>query len=362
VVASELPVLKPTSDPPDQAEQIPLVSVGNIHVFVVGPDWAETYQLMVGATPCRHLSFEVPPRNFSPPELANPLAVNFNDQVQLLGYDLPTRRIHPGGRLPLTLYWQALTYMGEDYQIFDNLLDHQQRRWGGYDRRARDGYSTLRWVPGEVITDAFGVPVDPAAPPGVYTLDIGLYRQTEDGAESLPLVVEGQPTAQTSIRLGPIKVGGPPPDVVTPNPMPQTTLKQSLGDQITLVGYDVTDQNGQPISAPSSRDASISNLNLTLYWQADTSPSVDYTTFVHLRDATNQTVAQQDTPPARGRYPTSLWESGEVIVDEISLSVASLPPGQYRLVAGLYDLATGRRLVVPGNPANEINLETIELP
>jgi hypothetical protein len=344
---------------PDQAEQTPLVSVDDFHIFMVGPDWSEEYQLVVGSAPCHHLVFDVPSRNFTPPEIPNLLEANFNNEVKLLGYELSTRHIQPGGRLPLTLYWQALDYMGEDYQIFDNLLDSEQHRWGGYDRRARDGYSTMRWVPDEVITDAFGVPVDLAAPPGVYTLDIGLYRQTADRAESLALVVEGQPTAQTSIRLGPIKVGGPPPDVIVTNPMPQTTLRQSLGGQITLLGYDLTDAAGQPLSTPSSPD---SVLNLTLYWQVDASPSIDYSTFVHLRDISGQTVTQQDAPPANGRYPTSLWEPGEVIVDEISLPLADLPPGPYTLVVGLYDLATSQRLAVPGNPANEISLESIDLP
>jgi hypothetical protein len=358
VIASDTPVLKPIS--PDQTAQIPLMTVDNFHIFIVGPAWTETYQLVVGSTVCRRLYFDLPSRHFDLPEIASPLAVNFNNQVQLLGYELPTRRIHPGGRLPLTLYWQALDYMGEDYQIFDNLLDGDQHRWGGYDRRAQDGYSTLLWVPGEVITDAFGVPVAPAAPDGIYTLDIGLYRQTEAGAISLPLVVEGQPTEQTSIRLGPIKVGGPPPAVIAYDPELQTVLNQSLGDQITLLGYELTDPAGQPIPTLVSPP---STLKLSLYWRADTSPAADYTTFVHLRDASNQTVAQKDTPPANGRYPTSLWDTGEIIVDEILLSLDHVPSGDYTLIIGLYNPAmNAERLIVPGNPANEITLETIDLP
>jgi hypothetical protein len=345
VIAADPPVLVSALD---QTEQAPLVSVGQFHAFIVGPDWDDLYELKVGPTACGWLNFDVPPRYFQPPQIAHPLDVNFNNEVKLLGYELPTRRIEPGGRLPLTLVWQGLATMGDDYQIFDNLLDEQQQRWGGYDRRARDGYSTLLWVPGEVITDAFGVPVDPAAPDGVYTLDIGLYRQTETGAESLPVMGEGQPTEQTGIRLGPIKVGGPPPDIVTDNPAPQVVLNQFLGGQIALLGYDLKLQDD--------------HLNLTLYWQPTASPDVDYTTFVHLRDASNRTVAQKDAPPGNGRYPTSLWDSGETIVDPITLPVAEVSSGDYTLVVGLYDFATGQRLPVAGNPANEINLEIIELP
>jgi hypothetical protein len=253
--------------------------------------------------------------------------------------------------------------MGEDYRIFDNLLDSGQRRWGGYDRRAKDGYSTLLWAPGEVIVDRFGVPVDPAAPAGVYTLHIGLYREVSGQALSLPLVTDGQPTQQTSIQLGPIKVGGPPPDVVVDRPAPLVAVHQSFDHELTLLGYDLIGQNDRPLQQGADQ---AQDLNLTLYWQAETSPALDYTVFVHLRDQWNQIARQQDVPPANGRYPTSLWEAGEVIGNEVSLSLAGLSPGEYKLVVGLYDLATGTRLPLAqvseaSEQVDELHLKSITL-
>jgi hypothetical protein len=346
VISSDTPKLAARSG---LGEEEPWLSEGIFHVFMVGPAWEKAYDLVVNSTVCQQLVFDLPPREFALPKTPHQLETNFNNQVMLLGYDLPVRRIQPGERLPLTLYWRALDYIGQDYQIFDNLLDNQQNRWGGYDRRARDGYSTLLWVPGEVITDAFGVPVDPAAPPGIYTLDIGLYLKTEDGANSLPLVVDGQPSAQTGVRLGPIKVGGAPSGILTTDPQPQVALNQSLGNgQLVLLGYD---------SVPGTE-----SLQLTFYWRVITPLFTDYTTFVHLRDGTNQNITQKDSPPAGGLYPTSLWDSGEVIVDTISLPLAGVSPGIYTPVVGLYDFVTGQRLPVKDNSANEILLETIEIP
>lgn len=359
VIQPDLPTLAPPVDKPGQAEQKPLLSVENRHIFVVGPDWVGHYQLWHGVTLCQDIWVNTPLRAFASPLIPQPLIANFNQEVQLLGYELPTRRIQPGQRLPLTLYWQALAYMGEDYHIFDNVLDREQRRWGGYDRRPRDGYSTLLWAPGEVITDAFGVPIDPAAPAGIYTLDIGLYRKTAAGPVSLPIIQAGQPAGSNSVRLGPIKVGGPPPEVVTNNPAPPVKLNQTLGNQITLLGYslDRTSIDNCQLSIDKCQ------LSLTLYWRADVIPAADYTTFLHLRNAANQTVAQKDGPPAAGRYPTSLWDTGEIIVDEISLPLTGdIPPGRYTPVIGLYNFATNERLVTPGNPANEIDLEPVELP
>lgn len=362
VIAPEPPRLLPLSAGAGRPQESPFISAGEFHVFIVGPDWANKYQLAVGKQTCHTLTTDLPLRYFTPPEIPQPLTVNFNNELQLLGYELPARRIEPGQRLPLTLYWQALTYMGQDYHIFDNLLDDNQRRWGGYDRRAQDGYSTLLWTPGEVITDSFGVPVDPDAPPGVYTLDLGWYRRTETGPLSLPLVgANGQPTGQNSLRLGPIKVGGPPPEAVTDNPDPQIKLNRPFGPagEITLLGYTLTDERGELLENLKSK---IQNLKLRLYWQANAPLPVDYTTFFHLRDAANQNVAQKDQPPAAGRYPTSLWDAGEVIVDEIMLPLANVPPGNYAPVVGLYNFATGERLPVAGNPNNELLLERINLP
>jgi hypothetical protein len=130
-----------------------------------------------------------------------------------------------------------------------------------------------------------------------------------------------------------------------------------LGSQITLLGYD--------LKRPAQNcQLSIVNcqLSIVLYWRADTIPTTDYTTFVHLRNEANEKVAQKDGPPAAGRYPTSLWDMGEIIVDEIALPLAELPSGRYTPVVGLYNLATGDRLTVPGHPANEIYLEPIDLP
>jgi len=362
VMAAQTPKLRLKSHASAASEQQPFQSVANFHIFVVEHDWPSAGQLWVAGQECGQLEFDIPPRNFTRPDIPHLLPANFNNQIELLGYDLPTRRIQAGERLPLTLYWRALSYMGQDYRLFANPLDANQQRWGGYDRRPRDGYSTLRWTPGEVITDPFGIPISPNAPPGIYTIDFGFYRESKDGADYLPLVHEDQPTEQRSIRLGPIKVGGPPPQVVTTNPNPQVSLEQTLGQQITLLGYTLTNSAGQPISSNQSPISNLQSLALTLYWQADTRPAADYTTFFHLRNGSNQTVAQKDAPPAGGGYPTSLWNTGEVIVDELVLPLENIPPGQYTPVVGLYNPVTGYRLATPANPANEITLESINIP
>jgi hypothetical protein len=308
--------------------------------------------------------------------MTHPLEANFAGQVKLLGYDLPQRRVQPGEGLPLTLYWQGLRWMGEDFVIFERLLDNQGIAWGGYDRRAKENYSTLFWAPGEIVTDGFAVPVDAAAPPGVYNLSLGWYRRVGEQAESLAIInpETGQPTESTAVMIGPIKVGGPPAGVTVTAANPQYELDIVLGDQIKLLGFDLMNQQASaPVKSGSTSNPNLptfqpfdfaqdkpSNLlHLKLYWQALAAPQTDYTVFTHVRNATGETVAQKDGPPAGGAYPTSLWDAGEIIKDEISIPLENVATGEYEVVVGMYDFQTGLRLSVAENSNGEITLAKV---
>jgi hypothetical protein len=287
------------------------------------------------------LRVQVRQRSFAVPPMSTEIRANFGDEIMLLGYDFPERRVQPGGALPITLYWQALRATNRHYVVSNHLLNNVSLlQWGGRDRVPRDFYSTVLWTPGEVVQDEYWVPVDPAAPPGVYRLDIGLYVALLGQLWYLPLVADGETLDTNDVTIAPIKVGGPPPDITVAKPAPEHVQVANLADQVTLLGYDMSLE-------PRA-------LRLTLYWRADARLPADYTTFVHVRDVTGQAtgqaeaiVAQMDRPPADGAYPTSLWDVGEVIRDTILVPVPShIPAGEYEIIIGLYNLATGQRLPV----------------
>jgi hypothetical protein len=355
--------------------------------FIIGPDWPPgDYRLQSEDEVVLRVGENQ--RNFQIPAISHPLEADFEGQVKLLGYELPTRRVQPGEGLPVTLYWQGLRWMSEDFVIFNRLIDnprddHQQGVWGGYDRLARENYSTLLWAPGEIITDGFAVPIAPDAPAGIYTLNLGWYRQVNGAAQSLLILnpKTGQPTGATSVTIGPIKVGGPPPGVTVTGITPQTEVNVALGEQIELLGFDLANTlsgsvqpplgTGQRISESANGESLLTSspprllasrpLRLTFYWQALTLPETDYTVFVHVRNAAGETVAQKDGPPVGGAYPTSLWDTDEIIKDEISIPLEQVKPGQYELVVGMYDFATGLRLPVADSPDGSILLQSFEV-
>jgi hypothetical protein len=294
--------------------------------------------------------------------MAQRVEANFADQAKLLGYDLDANRAERGGGIPITLYWQALDWLGDDYTIFTKLLAADQSVHGGRDRLPREGYRTLYWAPGEIVIDPFGVPINNDTPDGVYYLNIGLYKVVNQQAHSLPLVQDGQSIDVSSINIGPIKVGQAPPGITLDRAEPQITLNQPFGDtpNLTLIGYDLTDQNNQPILDPQSSILDSHALTLTLYWRCEAVLPLDYTTFVHVRNNAGEIVAQKDQLPLNGAYPTSLWDPGEIIADEI---IIPLPPdlsGSYALTVGLYDLKTGIRLPTPGRSENSLTLSHLE--
>ena len=101
--------------------------------------------------------------------------------------------------------------------------------------------------------------------------------------------------------------------------------------------------------AASQLDASTASpghsVTFRLVWIGLERTPEDFTVFVHLRNTANQTVAQADGQPIAGSFPTSRWQTGDVVYDQRSLDLpASAPTGQYHLVAGLYRRETLKRL------------------
>jgi 4-amino-4-deoxy-L-arabinose transferase-like glycosyltransferase len=126
------------------------------------------------------------------PPIRYPLVMNFDHQVELLGYDMEETSLEPGDTLHLTLYWRALTEMDKSYTVFTHLLDSDSRIWGQKDSVPGDGtLPTTGWVAGEIITDRYEIAVHSDAKPGRYVLEIGFYDA--DTGQRLPVVnQEGQ--------------------------------------------------------------------------------------------------------------------------------------------------------------------------
>jgi 4-amino-4-deoxy-L-arabinose transferase-like glycosyltransferase len=151
-----------------------------------------------------------------------------------------------------------------------------------------------------------------------------------------------------------------------------------FGGGVELVGFDAQMAEASPdigsrlfLPVPPDESAALqpkgrAALQVTLFWTASQTPDQDYTVFVHLYDVAGELRASHDGPPLYGYLPTREWKIHEIIPDRHDIPLpGDLPPGQYRLVAGMYDPATGVRLTVTDAQGAKIGdhtlLETIAI-
>jgi hypothetical protein len=185
---------------------------------------------------------------------------------------------------------------------------------------------------GRLVRDWPRVVVPASLPDGIYPLRIQLWKEGRPlawGRGFGPLLL---PLGQ-ALTLGTVQVEGRPHQM---EPLPVSTPAEvSFGGVARLLGFGVEPAEGQA-GQP---------LHVTLTWQSLAETSTSYTVFVHLLDQEGQIVAQHDSLPGQGAFPTTGWLPGEYLVDAHVLDLpAKLPEAGYTLAVGLYDAATGDRL------------------
>jgi hypothetical protein len=134
-----------------------------------------------------------------------------------------------------------------------------------------------------------------------------------------------------------------------------TAVHLSFGQHITLNGYTLNDDQFVPGDI----------VQVTLFWQTAEPLNQRYKVFLHLIDASGQTIAQRDSEPGGGLNLTTIWQPGQVISDNHGLLIpAGVPPGQYTILLGLYDIAdpTARLPITTNEGIHEvISLVTFQL-
>lgn len=261
------------------------------------------------------------PRRYSAVE---PFALH-EAPLALVEADTLSAEVGPGTILPVSLLWRSQQSHQPPISLRLVLRDGEGGPVTSWESPPVPWYPTTEWGEGELVRSRLEWPLPPDISPGDYTVE--LY--------------EVEPTRTWGpVELGTVRVHGraryftaPPVDF----PLRPSPTFESVGQ---LVGYNV-----KGVIAPGNR------ITVTLVWQALATPNISYTGFVQLLDPQNQVIAQEDHIPRRGEAPTTSWVSGEFIQDEYELHLPeALPPGPYRLIAGLYDARTMQRVPVQFGP------------
>lgn len=108
--------------------------------------------------------------------IPNRTEILFGDRLALLGFEQNRRVLQAGETVQLALWWEVLAPMEQDYVVFVHLLAPPDAVWAQEDRalQAQDvrtsGLSVgTRWQ------ESYELALPPTAPPGVYSVQIGVY-------------------------------------------------------------------------------------------------------------------------------------------------------------------------------------------
>ena len=166
-----------------------------------------------------------------------------------------------------------------------------------------------------------GLAIPPGTPPGEYTLRVSAYRT---GAPSPLRVADSE---QTSVLLATIEMRAPTQANLAA--LPQRT-QIDFENGVRLVGYDVPTRVQPGVATP-----------LTLFWQTTRGLERDYLVQLQVHDARGNIVATTQSAPTRGIYPTTRWQSGELVRDPHTLFLrGNTPDGTYHLVVAWFDPTT----------------------
>jgi len=257
------------------------------------------------------------------------LRMNFDGRIMLLGYDFPAT-VTPTQQASLTLYWQRIGQIQEDYNLVLELAAATGNvLWRSVELPLLSGYPTSHWAQGQTLADVHHIPIPPDSA-GQLQLIIALHEPQT--MQPVP-VVEGwlgsrkDRTVLTTVEAQQLPHGS----------MEHENLPANFGNVILLLDYEV--HNVQVRKG--------GGLQLTLTWQALTPVDKDYTVFVHILDENEQIWGQEDIQPVYGTHPTSRWREREAVLDSHTVWTDERAPlGLYQIEVGMYLLRTMERLQV----------------
>jgi len=240
------------------------------------------------------------------------------DQLALVEFSPVRAQIEQGQPLFVKAKWAAVEHPTRDYACRLSLKDESGTIIHSQTAPIARNYPTSLWPTNAIVASRYRMTLDPLLPPGRYGLVIAVFdSQTGEGFGEFVLpsgiLIEAR---ERSYAIPPMQV----------------RLDVSFGGQVRLLGYDLRREGEE--------------LRLGLHWQALRRMEGDYKVFVHLFDpATEVIVAQNDAMPRQNQYPTSWWAEGEVVSDEVAISLEGVPQGRYHLALGVYEPQTMDRLV-----------------
>lgn len=259
---------------------------------------------------------------FAPPAAYTfqPVKVQFGHELELTGLALVDREAEASpGAVRIALRWDKVEQANLTLQL--RLSDSIGRTWAQQDFPL-------------TLSDRYAFLIPAGTPPGKYEIRLKVYEPST--GKSLDAFDGQPPEPEPDFSLGSVIVKPSSLTVSERKLEMAVSLGEELGGKVRLLGYSINSRS------LSTGDA----LHLSLFWQSLRDQTTDYVVFAQLQDDNRRMLAGAESPPL---YPTSLWSKGLLIRDLHTIVIpATLKPGIYNLVAGMYNPVDGSRLITLG--------------
>ncbi len=118
---------------------------------------------------------------FSPDPAMAAVGIDYANTLRLIGYSLAPEALTPAAQVAVTLHWQPLAPMSEDWTTFVQIINANGDKVGQSDHRPGGlYYPTSMWAVGEELRDQHVVQLAPELGESPYRLLVGLYVRDGD--------------------------------------------------------------------------------------------------------------------------------------------------------------------------------------
>jgi hypothetical protein len=266
----------------------------------------------------------VPPFIQSLPAGATPAKLTLTPFAEIIGYRMTPGTASPGDTVRVAVYMRALQATPADDLLSTQLYGRNDSPLARFDTYTGGGLlPSSGWHAGQRWVDEMDlrIPAEAQAP-GILRLQFALFN-AYSGKFAQSTDAAGNP-------ISPLFDGA----TLLPSTMPaRAPARVTFGNLVELQGIDHGSlQAGTPFT-------------VTLHWQTLAPAAQDFTVFVHVLNESGNMVAQNDSPPDAGQFPSTRWAKGVAFTEQRVLNLPpDAPAGVYRLSIGLYDPQTGERL------------------
>lgn len=273
-------------------------------------------------------------------------------QIALIGDQIPERGFKPGDTVKVAFFWRAERWIPVNFNLSAQFLTFPDAVFVAEHKVMNQDPPASSWLPGVVrkLSATLTIPDDLDTPASLVV--------------SAPLWYEisrGKPPRHTFVDI-PLQSSSRPVFNATLTDLAHITVLPREAPPHPPVETNVRFASGFKLSGVALPGEAADTLEVSFWWKSDANLDRDMTQVFHLVEVGGDGVIIFDQAPFGGRFPTSDWVRGMVVKDTWTLTLPEdMPPGEYRVITGLYDQATQEREPVTGSGDLPVQDNLIEL-